>query len=550
MLHHDVDEAILQSRHSILDKFLLSTLVFGFLAALSTVWRDVLLGFFAANTAINLGLIIIMGVLWIFRHVTPFNVKAALLFVAFLVIAIKQLFLFGPVSAGSLFFCFCCMIIMLSMNLKNGLIASAVLSLTIPLVGYLHFSGTVPVVQDFDALLNSKVVWLTAYTAFILTAFIVIVGVGQLRQELNKNFGLLRKSVVDLHASNDRLTEEIELKNQYADSLQISSKKFQSLFEGSRDGVLLLSSDARIIEANQAVVEACGYSLEELKEINIFQLIEERYRQDAIKRFEKNIQGELQTELSEMAIVSKTGKSVQVEINSNLILSDEEVMVLSTVRDVSFRRQVEQEKFNAVLEAEERERERFSKDLHDDLGPVFSTLNLYLQTLSNKENDESKRAMLNNLSDIVDSAVKQVREISHNLSPHLLRRVGLIEAVRIHLERYQEQEVVNTILVVNGDETQRLNSTVEIAFYRIFLELLNNTLKHSGATQVRVEIEKKANAFIFSYFDNGKGFDPLNRTHSGGIGLLNIESRIHALRGVLNFNYENHEMAIQMMIPL
>lgn len=549
MLHSGIDEAILRSRHSIIDKFLLSTLAFGVIGASVTIWRDITSGFFAANSVMNSLLVALLGAAWIYRAKLAYSVKGGVMFFVFLSMAVKQLYLFGPVSAGVLFYCFCCLVLMLSMSVRNALITAVALSMMLPIVGYLHFSGIAPIAENYK-FLNSITGWFTAYTVFLLTAVIIIVGIGQVRQELNNNFVLLRNSVVDLHKANEQLTSEIQLKNSYADSLEITSKKFQSLFEGSRDGVLLLDSNARIIEANQAVADATGYSLEELRKINVFDLLEERYRAESLKRFEKNIRGDLQAELVETSIISKEGKRVYVEINSNVILADDEVMVLSTVRDVSFRKQMENEKFNAALEAEERERERFSKDLHDDLGPVFSTLNLYLQTLSNKETDDSKRTMLNNLSGIVDSAVKQVREISHNLSPHLLRKVGLFEAVRTHLRRYTEQAVLQGEFIFNGDENGRLPGNIEIAVYRIFLELMNNTVKHSEATKVRVEVEQRPNELIFNYVDNGKGFNPNNRSQSGGIGLLNIESRINALRGKVQFRYENNEMVVAIKIPI
>jgi signal transduction histidine kinase len=122
--------------------------------------------------------------------------------------------------------------------------------------------------------------------------------------------------------------------------------------------------------------------------------------------------------------------------------------------------------------------------------------------------------------------------------------------VKTHLRRYTEQDVVEGQMTINGDESARPGGNIEIALYRIFLELLNNTVKHSEATKVRVEFENLTSELGFRYFDNGKGFDPGNRSQSGGIGLLNIESRVNALRGKVSFRYENNEMSVQIKIPL
>jgi PAS domain S-box-containing protein len=386
------------------------------------------------------------------------------------------------------------------------------------------------------------------YAYYFLTAFIIAMGVGQLRVELNKNFGLLRLAVRDLEEANKNLKKEIELKNAYAEDLFVSNKKFQGLFEGSRDGVLLLNSDAHIIEANPAALEMSGYTLEELKTTNIFELVEESYRRIALDRFQRNIEGDILRGLTEVHIISKDGTIIPVEINSNLILAEDELMVLSTVRDISYRKIAENEKFNAALTAEENERERFSKDLHDDLGPVFSTLNLYLQTLSTKESDPAKKDILNNLSSIVDSAVKQVREISHNLSPYLLRDAGLVEAIRTHLKKYSTSGI-DAQLDMRNEDGSIIPHPIEIVLYRVFLELLNNTLKHAQANKIRIELSWSPKEIIFNYADNGIGFTR-SEEPSSGIGLKNIENRVKAMNGSLKFVNEVNGMAALVRIPL
>jgi signal transduction histidine kinase len=269
-----------------------------------------------------------------------------------------------------------------------------------------------------------------------------------------------------------------------------------------------------------------------------------------IRRFQKQTQGELTPILTEIGIKKKKGGIVPVEINSNVILTEDEVMTISTIRDISYRKQLENEKFNAALEAEERERERFSKDLHDDLGPAFSTLNLYLQTLNKKEADPSKKEILDKLSSIVDLSVKQVREISHNLSPYLLRDAGLVKAIATHLAKIRDNEALKVEFVQHVDPNLKTPHNIEVVLYRVFLELLNNTIKHSGADQVKILLEFSSQKFCFSYIDNGKGFDQ-NRVleNKSGIGLKNIENRVKSLGGTIRFAYKNEEMSTDIIIP-
>ncbi len=183
------------------------------------------------------------------------------------------------------------------------------------------------------------------------------------------------------------------------------------------------------------------------------------------------------------------------------------------------------------------------------LGPAFSTLNLYLQTLNKKEFDPGKKEILDKLSNIVDLSVKQVREISHNLSPYLLRDAGLVKAIATHLAKIRDNGTLKVEFVQRVDSNLKTPQNVEIVLYRVFLELLNNTIKHSGADQVKILLEFSVQKFCFSYIDNGKGFDQNQLENKSGIGLKNIENRVKSLGGTIRFIYKNEEMSTDIIIP-
>lgn len=538
------------SRNSIINKFLLATMVFGLVTSSMTAWRDHVVGLTVTNSWVNYLVIAIMAVTCLFRQRIAYGYKAGILFLVYLVTGIKALLLLGPYSYNAaIFLCFSSLIVAISMDLKWSMLITVLISLLIPIRGYLHFSGIYEVDNKVADLLIAKSSWVHLFVGLIMTVSIIVVGVGQLRLELNKNFAMLEESIADLKMLNSQLKDEIELKNSYQEGLLISSSKFRSLFEGSRDGVILLNSAAKVIEANQAICELAGYSLEELRAAESASvLIGSAFKKQMSETFDKQIQGEWMPVLTEISIVTKQGELVPVEFNSNVILTEEEVMIISTIRDISYRKQLENEKFNAVLVAEERERERFSKDLHDELGPAFSTLNLYLQTLSKKEPDADKKEILTKLSSIVDLAVKQVREISHNLSPYALRDAGLVDAIAAHLVKIKD----NNALQVEFAQGARLKipHNVDVVLYRVFLELLNNTIKHSGADKIKISLECSAQMISFFYIDNGRGFEPSHALENkNGIGLRNIESRVKSLGGKIDFRYDNKEMIIGITIP-
>ena len=243
MFSQKVDEGVTFSKHSILNKIIVAGMSFGLLAALVTLWRDFSVGILLSNSVMNLGLVVGFWITWVLRNRLTIQVKSTFLFFTFFFIGCKNILLFGPLSAGIIFLGFCCMIVALIFEIRWTITVAILISLIIPLRAFLHFAGINTVEQNFPGLLSSASIWVTTYAYYLLTAFIIAMGVGQLRLELNKNFGLLRQAVRDLELANSKLTQEVELKNAYAEDLLVSTRKFEGLFEGSRDGVLLLNSN-------------------------------------------------------------------------------------------------------------------------------------------------------------------------------------------------------------------------------------------------------------------------------------------------------------------
>ncbi len=146
---------------------------------------------------------------------------------------------------------------------------------------YMQFSGAHPIDVNVVQISSDKIgSWIQLYFTFLLTAAIVIVGIGQLRVEIKKYIGLLQESIRGLKAVNEQLKSEIELKNSFEENLLVSSKKFESLFENSRDGVILFNSFGKVVEVNEAICEISGYSRDEIRQsqATVFQFVESPFK--------------------------------------------------------------------------------------------------------------------------------------------------------------------------------------------------------------------------------------------------------------------------------
>jgi len=189
----------------------------------------------------------------------------------------------------------------------------------------------------------------------------------------------------------------------------------------------------------------------------------------------------------------------------------------------------------ATIEGQERERERLAKDLHDGIGSLLSGLNLHLKFQKNRQDPDSEQAIFfSEVCKLVDEGIENVRTVSHNLLPATLDSFGLLTAMKECIDPINKtSEIVFQINTIN--EPYHLSKEIELGLLRVFQELIQNTLKHSKATKVDIELEYKPNLIQLHYTDNGQGFD-INDVDVNGIGIKNMHSRIQALNGKFTIN--------------
>jgi signal transduction histidine kinase len=205
----------------------------------------------------------------------------------------------------------------------------------------------------------------------------------------------------------------------------------------------------------------------------------------------------------------------------------------------SEKRDMEKNILNAIIQAEESERKRFAKDLHDGLGPILSTVKMSMSSLTRIEKDDQTKKILRNTDLVIDEAIKSIREISNNLSPHILNNFGLNKAMRNFINKINLSDTIK-INFNSNFENDRFDSSTEVVLYRVICELINNTLKHAGATLIRISLEKQSEMIICQYKDNGKGFDinKISPTNHTGMGYSNMLTRINSLKGTFEMMAE------------
>jgi two-component system NarL family sensor kinase len=192
---------------------------------------------------------------------------------------------------------------------------------------------------------------------------------------------------------------------------------------------------------------------------------------------------------------------------------------------------------NATLDGKETERKQIAETLHDSVSALLSSANLHLQACKKLfkgpiplEVDKSQN--------IIHEASQKIRDLSHTLVSSILLKFGLAYAIKDMAEKYSNSQLE---ILYETQNIQRYDQDFEIKLHNIIQELINNTLKHSEATTASILLVEKDEKLLLSIKDNGKGFDKLQVPKKDGLGINQIDARIHMMKGKFNIKSENNK---------
>jgi signal transduction histidine kinase len=185
-----------------------------------------------------------------------------------------------------------------------------------------------------------------------------------------------------------------------------------------------------------------------------------------------------------------------------------------------------------LINAQEAERRRISRELHDDLNQKIATLSMSISRLKRKVpmQDEELIGELDQLRETANSLTNEVRTLSHQLHPAVLEHLGLVPALESFIASFSEEERIDVQLTAElGDE--RIPFQTSICLYRVAVEALRNVARHSGAESGVVCLTRDSGNWELRVSDFGKGFDVEAFRQGGGLGLISIEERLRLLDG-------------------
>ena len=212
----------------------------------------------------------------------------------------------------------------------------------------------------------------------------------------------------------------------------------------------------------------------------------------------------------------------------------------------------EQELLQARLEIQENIFRSLSEEIHDNIGQVLSVLKLTLSVTPLKE-DQDAYKYVQESRQMVNNIIASISDLSKSLHPDRIIKIGIVEAVRFELEKLEKTNLFSTSFVQDGAHFQ-IPPENEIFLFRIIQEILNNIIKHSKAQNINVSFSHKERSIVFTFVDNGVGFDvkeAMQKSSSGrGIGLTSMMNRAKLIGGYLTISSELQKgTSIVMEIP-
>jgi PAS domain S-box-containing protein len=338
--------------------------------------------------------------------------------------------------------------------------------------------------------------------------------------------------------------QKVVHKRKLKESLRKSERRFRDLAESTSDWIWEVDLEARYVYSNPVVESLLGYRPDQMLGKYFYDFFSEKERDAlALSCLETMVKGKPISSL-DARCVHKDGHEIILEI-SGVPFSDNAGNLLGyrgINRDITTRMRCEEHIRNLsqqLIKAQESERQRLSRDLHDNLAQDLSTLKISLDTLFDDQPDtpSEKRQRVSEVSKMIQRAIMDIRDLAYDLRPASLDQLGLVETVLHYCQDFSEPNALKVDFFSIGLDNIRLDSDTEITLYRLIQEGLNNIRKHADASHVTVRLSASFPHIILRIEDNGKGFDLEKRSDAAfqekRMGLRTMAERAALLNGKL-----------------
>jgi PAS domain S-box-containing protein len=326
---------------------------------------------------------------------------------------------------------------------------------------------------------------------------------------------------------------------------QESDRRFQLLFEQASIGIVIESTAGQMLHVNPAFCRMIGYTEQELFHSTCERISHPDDEEMERPLFEELRQGVRTSYVIEKRFYRKDGSILWGQVSVFLLQQSDGLrsIIIAMVSDVTAQKAVEdslrhrdqelQQLAVQLITAQESERGRISRELHDDIGNRISLLACELEVLQRgmlSRSLKSGRSRLQELKKLVDQLATDVHNLSHELHSSNLQHCGLGVALKALCNNYALKHAVKIDLAVRNLDP-KLGEDASLCLFRVAQEALSNALRHSSSKRILVEASQDAGKVRLSVKDFGIGFDPA--CAGSGIGLTSMRERLRICGGIL-----------------
>lgn len=339
----------------------------------------------------------------------------------------------------------------------------------------------------------------------------------------------------------DAISNGINMLGEELNDVTISKIYFNSIFNSVSEMVFILNKKRIILDVNKAAEIKLQFSKKEITGKNIYRF----YKKNSVDN--ENIPGTHKSLPHNYNILTiKNGFNIPVRAQTTTFKDafNKELLIM-TATDISEELHAQNLIMHAIIQGEESERKRLSKDLHDSLVQQLAAAKFQINSSLRIVKSKKIKPSLIVSNKILSEVIQEVRTICFNLIPPSLQEFGLLKAIREFASRYNK---VAKFEIVKNTRLPEISPELQLDLFRISQEILSNSLKHGGADKIKMVFSFENNLLKIIFTDNGKGFDTKKR--SDGMGLRNIQARIKSHNGVTKITTQiGKGTSIKILIP-
>ena len=315
-------------------------------------------------------------------------------------------------------------------------------------------------------------------------------------------------------------------------AVTISRDYFNNIFNTVSEMALVLTAGGMIEDLNEAVCDRLGYLRDGLIGRRVDVLTED-VRPSLFQQLRRRRGPDGLVRIWNRSFLTAQGEAFPVEITARVLAGSGargRHGILVTARDIASRLSMENRLLRAMIDAQELERQRLSRDLHDGLGQQLSAVKFLVGAVVKESVSSPLREKLQAANESLVDLLGMMREICYNLMPKSLDDFGLVQAVR-ELAAQTEKAGLMRVVVEEGRGFPTLARALEVDLFRVIQEFMANGIRHGEATHLLVRLEVKGREVEVRLKENGKGFEPA-LVQGTGMGLRNMHARIKSHDGV------------------